>query len=276
MTGVPHLDIAHLQRLLHPLRVGRHVLHEAVCASTNDLAHAMLNAGAPSGTVVVAEEQTAGRGRFQRAWKSDPGQNLLFTVIVRWSRDGFAPTWLTLAAALSVRQAVEELFHLGAKIKWPNDVVLTLGDGVQKLAGVLTEATTLGPDEQGAVVGIGLNVNQVWMPGDQDLERPRISLGNALGRRIDREPLLAGCLASFDEHLVNLSRGHAANLLTEAREHLTGIGHAAHVKIPNRHWRGILIGIDEEYHLLLRDEHGEPHCIAAGEVLFGSQDLSRG
>ncbi|MBN1476592.1 biotin--[acetyl-CoA-carboxylase] ligase [Candidatus Sumerlaeota bacterium] len=276
MTGIPQLDIAHLQRLLHPLRVGRHIRHETVCASTNDLAHAMLEGGAPSGTVVVAEEQTAGRGRFQRAWKSEAGQNLLFTVIVRWPRDGFAPTWLTLAAALSVRQAVEELFHLSPKIKWPNDVVLTLGDGVQKLAGVLTEATTLGPREQGAVVGVGLNVNQVWMPHDQDPERPRVSLASALGRRIDREPLLAGCLASFDEHLTNLSKGHTGDLVAEAQRHLTGIGRAAHVRLPNRSWRGILVGIDRDYHLLLRDEHGEPHCISAGEVLFGSQDLRGG
>jgi BirA family biotin operon repressor/biotin-[acetyl-CoA-carboxylase] ligase len=269
VSEIPPLNLAQVQRLLETRRLGRHLHHEIKCDSTNVLAKRMMNEGAPSGTVVVAESQTAGRGRFQRTWTSATGQNLLFTVIVRWPRGAVAASWLTLAGALAVRHAVEELYHLQAWLKWPNDVVLTLGDGVQKLAGVLTEATTLGPDEQGAVVGIGLNVNQVWLASEQDPQRPRVSLAAALGRMIDREPLLAGSLACLEDRVDALMKSGPRDVMVEARSKIIGIGKEARVEIPGRTWRGALIGIDDDYHLLLRDEEGNPQSIAVGEVLYG-------
>jgi BirA family biotin operon repressor/biotin-[acetyl-CoA-carboxylase] ligase len=267
MPDAPLLDLQQVQRMLQAQRIGRHFHHEVECTSTNDIAKEMLHSGAPNGTVVVAESQTAGRGRFQRPWTSAPGHNLLFSTIVRWPRDGFAGPWLTLAGALSVRAAVQGLYSLKAFLKWPNDVVLTLGDGLQKLAGVLTEATTLGPDEQGAVIGIGLNVNQVWLAAEQDPERPRVSLAAALGRVIDREPLLATCLLGFDERFQTLLESGSRSLVSEARASLTGIGKPARVVTPGREWRGTLIGIDDDYHLLMQDVTGNPQRISVGEVL---------
>lgn len=269
MTATPPpLDVAHVQHLLRDHRIGRHMRHELECASTNDLARTMLAEGIPSGSVVVAEAQTRGRGRFQRPWTSDPGLNLLFTVIVRWPRTGFAAPWLTLAAALAIRAAAQELYRLPARLKWPNDVVLTLGDGVQKLAGVLTEATSLGPAEMGAVVGVGLNVNQVWPPSTQDPLRPRVSLAAALGRPIDREPLLASCLAAFEERFDLLSGEGAAPLIAEARQHLVGLGRAIRIESPGRAWSGVIAGITDDYHLLLETPAGTQD-INVGEVLFG-------
>jgi BirA family biotin operon repressor/biotin-[acetyl-CoA-carboxylase] ligase len=271
MADVPHLDLQQVHRLLGTHRFGRHLHHEIECVSTNNLAKAMLAEGAPTGTVVVAESQTAGRGRFQRDWTSAPGLNLLFTVIVRWRRGEMEATWLTLVAALAVRDAVAGLYHLHAALKWPNDVVLTLGDGVQKLAGVLTETSAVGPDEQGAVIGIGLNVNQVWRASEQDPQRPRVSLAAALGRAVDREPLLAACLTGLEERMNLLHDFGPASLVAEAREHLCGVGQPVKVQIPSRTWSGVLAGIDANFHLLLADEAGQTERLHVGEVLFGAE-----
>lgn len=270
MVSPPPLDIAHVQRLLATHRLGRHIRHEMECGSTNDLAHEMLLGGAPSGLVVVAESQRAGRGRFQRTWTSAPGLNLLFSVVVRWPRREFDPHWLTLGAALAVRRAVATLYHLAAGIKWPNDVVCTLGDGIQKLAGVLTEARALSAEEEGAVVGIGLNVNQVWSASEQDPERPRISLAAALGRMVDREPLLAACLACLEERIDTLRQRGPAPLVHEARDHLVGVGKRVRIEIPSRHWEGTIQGIDDTCHLLLRTADGRVERLQMGEVLFAS------
>lgn len=271
MTEFTPLDLERFQGLLQTQSLGRHIHHETECTSTNDIAKRMMHEGAESGTIVVAESQSAGRGRFMRAWTSDPGQNLLWSIILRWPRKSFSPVWLTVATGLAVRDTISKLFKLTCGLKWPNDIVVRSDGVVQKLAGVLTEATTLTPNEQGAVVGVGLNVNQVWTPDKQEPGRHRTSLAMALGQEAQREPILAGVLTTLEDRLHMLLMKGQGEIVEEARRHLVGVGETVIVQVPGRHWEGTLAGIDDGYQLLLKDDQGQLQKAPAGEVLFGGR-----
>ncbi len=127
-------------------RLGHPRLHLRRTGSTNERARELAIAGTPHGTLVTAAEQTSGRGRQGRRWSAPPGSSILMSLLVREP-----PELLPLMAAVAVCDTAGE--H--ARIKWPNDVVLPVGAGLAKLAGILIEAR---PQEQWAVLGIGLNV----------------------------------------------------------------------------------------------------------------------
>lgn len=129
--------------------------HLATCSSTNDEALARARAGAPHGTVVIADEQTAGRGRAGRRWHSPPGANLYLSIVLRAARPAGELPSVTLAAGVGVCDAIRAASVTRARIKWPNDVLV----GDRKLAGVLTEMVTRGGHPDAVVVGIGVDVD---------------------------------------------------------------------------------------------------------------------
>lgn len=167
----------------------------AVTRSTNDDALALGQTGAPEGTVVLAEHQTAGRGRRGDAWVSPPGTDLLFSLLLQPAADLAAWTRLPHLAGLAVCRALESQF-LGLpepRLKWPND--LYLAD--RKLAGVLVESRSTGGRPPCAVVGIGLNVN--GLPGEfpEDLRSIATTLRAHAGHLLDRNALAAAILAEW-------------------------------------------------------------------------------
>lgn len=151
-------------------RFGRPHRHYRLTDSTNERARELAAAGAPGGTIVTADEQSAGRGQHGRRWSAPPGKALLYSAILRplASESGLLP----LAAGLAVCEAIESVADVRCEIKWPNDVWI----GGCKVAGVLIEARP--PDF--AVIGIGVNV--AVEPGElpPDLRRPAISLGGGV------------------------------------------------------------------------------------------------
>jgi BirA family biotin operon repressor/biotin-[acetyl-CoA-carboxylase] ligase len=162
--------------------------------STNDDALALARAGAPHGTVVLAEAQTHGRGRQGRAWMSPPGENLYLSVLLRPAIAPHRAPPLTLAAAVAVCAAAAQL-GCRAAIKWPNDVLV---DG-KKLAGVLTESTSRGGRLEAVVVGIGVNVN--WTAIPPELSPSATSLALALGHPVDRERVAQVLLVELERWL---------------------------------------------------------------------------
>jgi BirA family biotin operon repressor/biotin-[acetyl-CoA-carboxylase] ligase len=146
---------AELERLLHLPRV--EVFSEV--GSTLDLAHERAATGAPAGTLILAEAQTAGRGRQGRAWSSEPGAGIWSTLIER-PADRSALDVLSLRIGLGIAQALEPLIHEPLGLKWPNDVYR----GGRKLAGVLVEARWRGEEPDWVAIGVGLNCHP---PGDQ-------------------------------------------------------------------------------------------------------------
>jgi BirA family biotin operon repressor/biotin-[acetyl-CoA-carboxylase] ligase len=157
--------------------IGERLVVLESASSTNDEAMRRAAEGAPHGTLVVAETQTAGRGRQEASWFYEPGSGLAFSVVVRpgWDRDQWG--WLALATGLAVAEVLEQR-GLEAAIKWPNDILV---DG-RKNCGILVEA-----EKEAAVVGIGINVNEEHFP--EGLEA--VSLRQALGQEQRREEILA-------------------------------------------------------------------------------------
>ena len=225
--------------------------HHRRTDSTNDRARELAQAGAPSGTVVTADEQTAGRGRLGRRWAAPPGAALLCSVILRPVTERHA--MLPLAVPIAVCEAAESLSPVECRVKWPNDVWLR----ARKLAGVLIEARP--PDW--AVIGVGLNlaVADDEFPGD--LRWPATSLGHgvgvdqalgalmeSLGKWVAAEPdEVASAFASRDALRGREVAWEGAGGATGA-----GLGRAA--------------GIDERGNLVVETAAGERVTLGAGEV----------
>ena len=222
--------------------LGRPRVHLRETGSTNDHARALAEAGAPHGTLVTADAQSAGRGRQGRTWSAPGGHALLFSLVLRG-----APPLLPLAAAVAVAEACGDV----ARIKWPNDVLL---DG-RKVAGILVEAR---PQQAWAVLGIGVNV----AVRVADLPPELHASAGTLGRRPeDREEVLAAVLVALEPALALetealLDRWRARDALTGRPVHWSG-GH------------GIAAGIDGGGRLLVAVPGGGRTALDAGEVHLG-------
>lgn len=167
----------------------------AALASTMDECRALAERGEPEGVVVVADAQTAGRGRAGRAWYSPPGQALYASALLRPALRPEQVGWLTMIAALVVIDCVSDSVAPDAAlgIKWPNDVML----GGRKLAGVLVEAAWAGDQLDFAVLGIGLNVNTRFDDAPDEVRARATSLREVLGREVDREGVLNRLVAAL-------------------------------------------------------------------------------
>jgi BirA family biotin operon repressor/biotin-[acetyl-CoA-carboxylase] ligase len=237
--------------------------------STNRVLMAAARDGAPNGTVVCAEHQTAGRGRRGRAWHAVPGGSLTFSLLWRYDTGLQSLAGLSLAAGLAVARAVNRHGTHAVGLKWPNDVVV----GPRKLAGVLVEAQGDMDGAAFAVLGIGLNV-RLSAAQREGIGQAVVDLAE-LGVQVGRNRLLADCLAEL--HAVGepfRRRGFAA--LREAWQELDAYAErpVALTMPDGRLLRGVAAGVDESGALRLRPEQGaEAVTLTGGEM---SLRLERG
>jgi len=250
------LHLPYLEQRLATRWLGRSLVYCTVASSTQDVARREAEAGAPPGTVVVADEQTAGRGRLGRSWISPPGQNLYLTVVLRPPKPQVAQ--LVMAAPLAVALAVEETTPLQAGIKWPNDVWI----GRRKVSGVLIETEIRGDEVQYALVGIGVNVNMDVAAFPEIIE-VATSLRQELGREVPREDVLAAIL----NHLEALLEGPSPEEVWRRwRERLITLGQQVRVLWGQEVIEGLAEDVDAQGHLLVRRPDGTLVAIEAGDV----------
>ncbi|GIV61528.1 MAG: biotin--[acetyl-CoA-carboxylase] ligase [Rhodothermaceae bacterium] len=249
--------------LLRTTRFGRALRGYATVPSTNTLAAGWAAEGAPEGAVVLAEYQTAGRGRLGRTWDARPGQNLMFSTILRPTLPPDRLGLITLAASVAVAEAVEAFTApLVPAIKWPNDLLL---EG-RKCCGMLLEASfEAHPGGRAAVIlGIGLNVNQFEFP--PALADRATSLLLAGGRPVPRAPLLARLLERLEIRYEALLRDGGASIRAAYLERLDGLQQPVTLYLADGSSRtGILEGITETGALRLRTPDG-PRVFHAGDV----------
>ncbi len=220
-----------------------------VTASTNSDALALGRRGAPEGTVVIAEEQSSGRGRLGRSWESVRGVNLYMSLLLRPQMLPAQAPQLSLVAGLAVASAIEEL-GLAPLIKWPNDVVL----GGRKVAGILTEIEAEADRVAFVVVGMGVNLNSRPQQFSGSIRDIATSVLIESGRRVDRSAFAASLLAQFKTYYRRfLARGFGAvsddwerrSMLSGRRISVSGVGAGL---------RGICVGIDGDGALLLKED----------------------
>lgn len=246
-----------IRRALRTRWLGHRVVYVERIPSTMDLARSLAREGCPEGTLVVAEEQTAGRGRFGRAWVSPPGVNLYFTLVFYPSVHAFPR--LGMAAALAVRRGVEEVTGLRPSIKWPNDLLL----GGKKFCGVLAEGVQEGERIRYALLGVGIDVN-MEVEAYAELAGLATSLRAQLGRPVSRLDLLAAVLAALEDRYERLRRGES--LHPEWAAALETLGRWVRVRWGEEVHEGLAVGTTEEGALILQRADGSTLTVTAGEV----------
>lgn len=256
----PLLLPAMVEARLKPGSLGLPLYHFPEIDSTNLEARRRAESGAPHGTCLVAEHQSAGRGRLDRRWQAPAGSALLFSIILRPAlglRRIFA---LNNLISLAICRALEKHGGVSPAIKWPNDVYL---EG-KKLAGVLTEFTSRAEAVEYAVVGVGLNVNQepAWLAG---LDQPAMSLLAATGHAWERAGLLAQILEEMTGLYEQFVAGGGEELAQEYAQRSLILGLEVKVREGQAVRQGKAVGFAPEGALLL-EENGRVSPIHHGDV----------
>jgi len=234
--------------------IGRHLVYEASTPSTMDLAREAAASGTPHGTLVLAEEQTAGRGRRGRSFYSPAGKNLYFTLVLRLplATHRHLPIVLPLAVARAIRAQGAD-----AEIKWPNDIWI----GERKVCGMLIDGELTAKGGLG-FPGIGINVN-----GDPtenpDLAESATSLARELGRAVDREALLAGVCNELEALLA----AKLPDLIVEYRQCSCTLGRQVTVSPTGKEpFEATALSISDDGELMVRRGNGLVVAINAAEV----------
>ena len=239
--------------------LGQHVVCYGRVDSTNALSKKLAGEGAPQGTLVVAEEQTAGRGRRGRRWLAPAGSSLLVSFILRPSLAPEGLPLLLMASALAVARAIEESTGLAVHFKWPNDIMLR----DKKAGGILIETGLSGQDVDYAVIGIGLNVN-LDVARIPEIATTATSISAALGEETSRLKILRSLLKSMEREYLLLQRGHSPVARWAAR--LSQLGQQVQVSTPWGRDTGQLEGVDADGTLILRRSDGTEARITVGDV----------
>ncbi len=228
--------------------------------STNDFVMSLAEQGAGDGTLVVADEQTQGRGRLDRRWVTAAGSGLAFSLLLRPSAAETAQLGLLAPlCGLAVCRALREQYRLDAEIKWPNDVLVRR----RKVCGILVEAHWLGSELQGVVAGIGVNVAPSSIPPADRLLFPATCVESELGRAVEREELLAAILKAFFSERPRLG----SNEFFETWQHwLAFKGEQVRVEGGASAQVGKALGISRTGQLQLQARDGKIVEVAVGDV----------
>ncbi len=227
------------RRLAANMHIGKHIFCYESVSSTNDVAHRFAKDGAQSGTIILAEFQTTGRGRNSKKWIAQKGENITASVILRPTFPLEDLTYLPLLAALSVAQAIEHVTGKRAEIKWPNDVLLRR----RKIAGVLVETATQAGTLEYAVMGIGLNVNQTQFPDELAEQATSLFLETSMAH--DQTTLFVSLMQFLDANYIRLKSGDTKSILKMWRAYCEMFGKHITFYQGNSKREGIALDIDE-------------------------------
>lgn len=258
------LTPAALQSRLRTAVFGHRVFYYPTIGSTNDRALDLAAAGEPEGAVVLAEEQTGGRGRRERTWHSPARLGVYVSLVLRPNVPAPRAPLFTFTAAVAVADSLREVSRLRATIKWPNDVMA----GRRKIAGILGETRGSDPLIREMVLGIGLNVNQLGEDFGPEVMGRATSVRIESGDVADRTILLAAILEGFERRYARLVGGQSADLLREW-ESLSALppGRPVLVQGPAGRLEGQVAGVDEEGALLLMLQDGRTVRVPFGEIV---------
>ncbi len=250
-----------------------------------DLCRAYAEQGAGEGLVVLADEQTAGRGRAGRAWYSPPGQSLYLSILLRPDLCPRQIGWLTMIGALAVCEIAKETANaqpadsrsrasalpapllpsqaqggnaLQFRLKWPNDVLLN----GRKVAGVLVESSLIGDRLDYAVLGIGLNVNTLFDDAPEEIRLRATSLREALGYEVDRDVILERLLAAFSARYAMLP----ASPLADYVRRLDALGWRVRLQVGDEIVEGDAVRVEDDGALVMMTNSGE-RVVTFGDIV---------
>jgi len=260
------LDVAAINAALVGTRFAGKVRHFATVGSTNAMLLEEAAAGAAEGTVFVADEQTAGRGRGGHSWHSTPGDGLYVSVLAKPGLPLRETLWISLATGLAVQSAIRPATGLAVDIRWPNDLLL----GGRKCGGILVE-TAVEPERSAllryAVIGIGVNVNHARFP--EELTTLATSLRMESGAAQSRSTLLVALLRALDRELLLLEEAHAqgGGTLLERFALASSWVSGKRVSVPEQGgYTGVTAGLDAQGFLRVAGDDGVLRTVLSGGV----------
>jgi len=236
--------------------VGQRVIYYPRLTSTMEVARQEAQEGVAEGTVIVADEQTAGRGRMERVWLSPRG-NIALSVIL-YPGVSYLPS-LIMLASLSVVRGIEVATGLKSQIKWPNDVLIN----GKKVCGILIESDVRGSTVNYTIIGIGINVN-IRLADFPEILPIATSLSDELGRNVSRLSVIRCLLVEMERLYLALSAG--GSIYEEWRDSLVTLGKRVRVTSGDTIHEGVAESVDRDGSLLLRSSDGSLTRIVVGDV----------
>jgi len=255
------MKIADLKAQIKSKEMGCKIHYIEEVTSTNTVAKELAMGDEPTGTLVVTDFQSQGKGRRGRAWVAPKGKDIFMSLLLHPAIEPMQASMITLVMGLSVAQAVKESLSINSQIKWPNDVVVN----GKKICGILTEMSASINGVDYVVIGTGINCNTRKFVGEGLIHATSLALEN--GEEVARERLLAKVLMAFETNynkfletkdLTNLQIKYNQMLANKDREVVISGSEADYV--------GVARGINERGELLVEDENGEVKAVFTGEV----------
>jgi len=238
--------------------IARKVYSYKETASTNDIAYDLAGHGEKEGSVVIAESQTAGRGRMGRKWVSPKSKGAYFSVILRPDILPKDVAGITLISALSVAKTIREMTNLAAFIKWPNDVLINN----QKICGILTEMNAETDKINFVIIGIGININTK----KELLPKGATSIMEEHGAEMSRVDVVRGIFKNLDKYYGLFNRGHIVEIIKEYKEFSNFLGTRVQIAYHDSKIEGYAIDVDKDGALILRMDSGLNERVLAGDV----------
>jgi BirA family transcriptional regulator, biotin operon repressor / biotin---[acetyl-CoA-carboxylase] ligase len=247
--------------------VGHPLVHFAEIDSTNCRAMKMGKAGAPSGTVVLAECQTGGKGRLGRLWLSPVGSGLYFSVILRPSLEPGDLSKITLASGVALCRTVRALYHIMPEIKWPNDLLIDK----RKCGGILVEADLHNLSSPLIIVGIGINITTLLEDFPKELQEKVTSLQYHVDGTILRSELLTNILRQLDTIIEQFEQQGFGGILTEWKNYDATRGrNLTWITSDRTVVQGVSLGPDSEGRLHIQSSDGRIHEVISGDIQLNS------
>lgn len=259
------MDLQNIRQSLNTKWWGKELLFIPSAASTNIDAAVLGHEGVPTGFTILADTQTAGRGRFGRSWFSPPGENLYFSTVISATKKNFEISLVTLVAAVGVHDGLRRLFpSLKIDIKWPNDLHVER----KKIAGILTEFHPLNPQQSYLVLGIGLNVNSHSFPKELTQRASSLSLLNEK-RVLQREQIFVGLCQSLEEWYERWINEGFDSIRSYWATNSNMLGEQVKLSDPEGRL-GAVRGLSNTGGLLVELQNGSIEEIKSGEVQWAS------
>lgn len=264
VTQPTRLDEAALLSKLAPGTFGNRLRILEKTESTQNEAAAWAKEGVPEGAVVLAEEQTGGRGRQGHVWHSPAGKGVWMSIVLRPRIPLPYTPHLTLLGAVAMFRAMKKLTSAPLGIKWPNDI---LADG-KKVAGILLESAAEDERLLYVIAGIGISVNLDSADFPEELQERATSLKIVTGQEVDRASLVAACLQELEQLYRLYEEEGFAPIRTLWEAQSITLGRQVTIHTPQGPLQGVAVGLDQSGALLLKDKTGTVQKVFSGDVHF--------
>lgn len=255
-------DLNELNQRLKRNLIGRDIHYYDETESTNDVAFSLGIAGAPEGTVVLADSQRGGKGRFQRSWHSPPASNIYTSIILRPEIRLSNASQIPILAGVAVAEVLDKYCPGGIRLKWPNDILLDN----KKLCGILSQLKIREHKVDFVVLGIGMNINMKYDQFPEDIRGSAVSLSMKTGIQISRKELLIRVYENLEKWYKKLVLDGFEPVKKKWMSMSSMTGKHVTISFLGEIVQGTVTGIDDSGSLIIRNEHDELIRVTAGDA----------